>query len=398
MPEFRNKLKRKEDLNKILESLDISPTMYRNAIGKYEALGKYFEDNELKFEMYPQGSFATGTITRPYRNGADKDYDLDFIFKIKVAKGNTSPKDIKNTVGDLLKNHGTYSKLLKEWDKCWTLEFAEINGVGFNTDIIPAAGDETLESPYNLDSMSVAITDKVAHDTYKWIKSNPKGYAEWFNRLNEPFLSYNSNAEAILESCRDFYNSVEEIPKPLKRSSLQRVIQILKRHRDLYFNISQKERYKPISAILTTITAQIADNLTNKNLTTFELLEIIVKDFLIYSEREVLLENLFDARYKNKKVIKKSHTGKWEILNPVNSEDNLADQWNENPKKAEYFFQWVKVLQKDLLTILNKEGEEFINILESSLGSNLVNSVIDISKYKKKKTQEDIQPSKPWRK
>ena len=83
-------------------------------------------------------------------------------------------------------------------------------------------------------------------------------YKNWFETINKPFLDFNreNRKKILLEKNRTIYNSIEEIPEGLERSSLQRVIQILKHHRDVYYCRIKKENLKPTSAIITTICAE----------------------------------------------------------------------------------------------------------------------------------------------
>lgn len=63
------------------------------------------------------------------------------------------------------------------------------------------------------------------------------------------------------------------------------MIQILKRHRDIYYyNI--RENDKPSSAIITTLVARIGE-FANPNLPLLELLEFIIKELNIYSKLQV---------------------------------------------------------------------------------------------------------------
>ena len=54
-----------------------------------------------------------------------------------------------------------------------------------------------------------------------------------------------------------FYASVDEVPDQLVRTSLQRSVQIMKRHRDLKFSNSQDNGHMPISIVITTLAAQL---------------------------------------------------------------------------------------------------------------------------------------------
>lgn len=383
---INNRLK---DLKQLLRKLDITKTMHRNAETKYLAIAKYFQENGLDCDIYPQGSFALGTVVRSFKNGTDGDYDLDFICLIKVNKEETTPEDVKKKVGDLLNSHKVYSKNLTEYDKCWTLKF-----VGeFNIDIIPAAADSIIELAYDFISNSIiAITDKNKED-YKWLLSNPKGYVEWFTYINKPFLEYrpiqkSNEFSAICEG------KVDDLPDYDKKSSLQMVIQILKRHRDIYFHQIREENRKPISAILTTISAQIAQGVSPA-FNVFQLLDHIASEFEIYSMRNTLTIEDFDMRYKNKQVIKKSKDD-WEILNPVNPSDNLADQWNEDPEKAKLFFQWSKAMKRDLVNREDKDNEEFISGIERGFGTTFVRESLDVTKYRPLPLkQPEVQ--KPWK-
>ncbi len=388
---INNRLK---DVRELIRKLDITPTMYRNAESKYKAIAKFFQENGLECDIYPQGSFAYGTVVRAYRDGKDENYDLDFICLIKVNKSETTAEEVKLRVGELLKGHGVYSKIMKEYDKCWTLNFAE----GFNIDIIPAAEESLVEHLYSfITKERIAITNKVATYEYSWLLSNPKGYTEWFKYINKDFLEYSRNRRlnefSILNKSAD--NKVDEIPEFMERSSLQRVIQIMKRHRDIYFYHSRKESKKPISAIITTICAEIAVE-APKHLDVMELLEYVANEFGIYSKRKTLNQEDFDKRYKNKTVIKKSKDN-WEIINPVNPEDNLADQWNEDPEKAEIFFKWVEVMKKDLVDTKDRDDIDFINGLERGLGKGFVEKSINKSLYKIPQVKE-VAVNKPWRK
>lgn len=394
---IKNKIKRREDFNKLITGLDITPTMYKNAIEKYKALAEFFKQNGIDCDIYPQGSFALGTVVRPHKEGKDTDYDLDFICLIKKNKNSTNPKEIKNLIGDLLKGHKVYKNMLIEWDKCWTLNYADINGVGFNIDIIPAAEDEELIFSYDVTKQSIAITHKNSGTIYTWIRSNPKGYTEWFNYINKPFLDWSrdNQRQAFMESYEGVYNTVEEIPDLLLKTPLQKVIQILKRNRDIYFHKIRKSKKKTISAIITTICAEIAKSAPS-NLEVNDLLEFIVKEFKIYSERQILDESSFDQRYREKIVIKKSG-GNWSIINPVNPEDNLADQWNSDPEKAKLFFQWVENIQTELIDSFGLEDKKFISILEGAIGKTHLSSIIDTVDYNLEPAREITKPSQSWR-
>ena len=177
---------------------------------------------------------------------------------------------------------------------------------------------------------------------------------------------------------------------------MQRVIQILKHHRDVYYCRIRKEDLKPTSAIITTICAEIAYG-KDPSLNVFELLQTIANDFEIYSRNQTLTEEEFSRQYETKNTIRKSN-GKWYIMNPVNPKDNLADSWNDNPEKAELFFKWVKAMKKDCLDSLQIEDNDFVALLENNFGRDYVKKSINLNDYASVMPTIITNTPKPWRK
>ena len=176
-----------------------------------------------------------------------------------------------------------------------------------------------------------------------------------------------------MEKNRTIYNSIEEIPEGLERSSLQRVIQILKHHRDVYYCRIKKENLKPTSAIITTICAEIAYGM-NPSMNVFELLQAIANDFEIYSYNQTLQEEEFSRQYI----------------------DNLADSWNDNPEKAQIFFKWVKAMKKDCLDSMNLEDNDFVALLENNFGRDYVKKNVKLEDYDSVVPNVIINTPKPW--
>ena len=403
---MREKEFRQQDILKLIEGLDISPTMYKNASEKYKAVGTFLQEQGIVCDVFPQGSFSLGTVVRPYKASKEADYDLDFVCCLSEQKEKTTAEYVKNIVKETLCKSELYKEKLQseECDKCWTLRYAEVNGVGFNMDIVPGVPEsaEIVQSmvssilPQEEAENAVAITDK-RNQAYFWCTSNPRAYKHWFESINKPFLEYDrqNKKRIILEKNKTVYNSIEEIPEDLERSSLQRVIQILKHHRDVYYCRIKKENLKPTSAIITTICAEIAYGM-NPSLNVFELLQAIVSDFEIYSQNQVLTEEEFSKQYQSKNTIRKSKS-KWCIMNPVNPKDNLADSWNDNPEKAEFFFKWVKVMKKQCLDALQIEDNDFVAILENNFGRDYVKKSINLEAYDSSTPNIISNTPKPWR-
>lgn len=402
-----NREQRERDILKLIEGLDIPQGLYEKAIGHYNAVAAFLQEQGIESDIYPQGSYSLGTVVRPYKESEDAAYDLDAVCEIKINKSDTTAEEIKKMVGDALKSDGTYRKMLQEeWDKCWTLEYADVNGIGFSVDIVPAVAEEDIVLKNNLETEGVdftvydsqiAITHKDG-ERYTWKTSNPKAYQNWFKKLNERFVK--AERQRLAKRCDGRLYvlneaTVEKIPETQERSALQRVIQIVKYHADVYYTKGNIKEYKSASVIVTTLIALLAQE-ADPSLEVFPLLSYIVGELEIYGENLSLTESAFAKRYENKNVIRRIG-GQWVLRNPLNPSENLVDSWNQEPRKAQYFFQWIRILKKDYLTSLDTEDEKFMAILENNFGKDYLQKSLNISAYAKKEPVNINVASKPYR-
>lgn len=142
----------------------------------------------------------------------------------------------------------------------------------------------------------------------------------------------------------------------MDRSALQRVIQILKYHRDVFYaKIKDGDEIKPISAIINVVTTQIASRY-DPNCSVFELLEYVLNELNIYARQQTLTFKDFAQIYGSRTVFSRPD-GKWYISNPANPEDNLADKWNQNERIPAHFFRWVKAVKDDLIESLQQDDD-----------------------------------------
>lgn len=402
-----NREQRESDILKLFEGLDIPQGLYEKAIGHYNAVAAFLQEQGIESDIYPQGSYSLGTVVRPYKESEDAAYDLDAVCEIKINKSDTTAEEIKKMVGDALKSDGTYRKMLQEeWDKCWTLEYADVNGIGFSVDIVPAVAEEDIVLKNNLETEGVDFTVydsqiAITHrdgERYTWKTSNPKAYQNWFKKLNERFVKAERQRLAKRRDGRLYVlneATVEKIPETQERSALQRVIQIVKYHADVYYTKGNIKEYKSASVIVTTLIALLAQE-ADPSLEVFPLLSYIVGELEIYGENLSLTESAFAKRYENKNVIRRIG-GQWVLRNPLNPSENLVDSWNHEPRKAQYFFQWIRILKKDYLTSLDTEDENFVAVLENNFGKDYLQKSLNISAYAKKEPVNINVASKPYR-
>lgn len=296
-------------LRQIAKELDITDEQYENAVTSYNAVGSYLSNHiNEQVNIFPQGSFRLGTVTKPLSD--EDDYDIDLV--CRIDKHFLYPHELKNAVGNALKSSDRYSKMLqKEGKRCWTLNYAD--AAQYHMDILPSIKDISYSKDKKL-----KITNKDENSgIYTFITTNPEAYFEWFNerqheekrRLKEIFAVQNNK-------------NIEDIPEYKIKTTLQVALQILKRYRDKKFenNIDNK----PISIILTTIMSQI------------------------YAGESSVFELIEKFSNNSYKYIKIKNGIEW-VENPVNSEENFADKWLLYPERKKAFQFFVSELRKDIV-------------------------------------------------
>jgi len=355
----------KLQFNEILEglgkNLDISETQHNAVARSYEAVGLHLAKHDSPLgkydpEILPQGSFMLGTMIQPIHE--DDDLDIDLVCQLVGKQETWTQYDLKQTVGNQLKAHGTYEKMLRQPDgrRCWTIDYSE--EANYHLDILPCIVDSgyriLLEKAFSAtdqaeaNALALRITDNT-EENYKtetnhlnWLKSNPFGYATWF--FNQASLD--------IVKAKLFSEAIQPIPPFSKEKlPLQRVVQILKRHRDMMFDGNED---KPISIIITTLAARAYQKETN----------VIDALLNVTSRMRALVTEVYSA--KHGKYIK------W-VENPVNPEENFADKWVDHPERQTNFYNWITQVQNDLLETTSLRGLHRIQeSLEKSMGQRAV--------------------------
>lgn len=358
----------RESLNKIFmalsQNLDITKTQYDNLVRSYGAVGKYLEEDPA-FAPYhpvisPQGSLRLGTIIQPVNE--DDDLDVDLVYRLIGKHPFWTQHDIKYCVGQRLKSHRTYSEMLdKEGRRCWTLLYRQDSDNAkerYHMDILPCVADtgykERLQrmaasrfSPAEVDKIAIRITDNrtpeylFSTDKCEWMKSNPDGYAIWFA----------SRCKSTREIRETLLNSIMPIGTYVaNKTVLQRIVQLLKRHRDIMFNGDDD---KPISIIITTLAARA------------------------YQGEENLFDGLSNVIDRMELYITRNADGTYKIENPVNSEENFADKWATHPKRKENFFKWLRKLKEDKQAIITNRSVQLRETFAGVFGKNATDKVFN---------------------
>lgn len=319
-------------LEEAADALDIPEYVYEDAILKYENVGEHLANDESELsnyspDVYVQGSFLLGTAVQPIDiNG---EYDIDLVCCLEIDKDHITQKDLKEKVGKRLRARDDLARMLKTSRSCWILEYPKERSMPkFHMDVLPSIPNEERQPT------GILLTDT---DLRKWQKSNPRKYAEWFKKQME--VAFNA-AKAVLAT--ETRAEVADVPDWLVKTPLQRCVQILKRHRDIYFENDPDN--KPVSIIITTLAGHAYNN------------EEDIYDVLRYITRRM-------SKYIE------NRDGQWWVQNPVDDGENFADKWNEYPARHKAFRKWLKKAEEDFMRVYIADSrKEVINLLDKSIG------------------------------
>lgn len=309
----------KADLNvlyrKIATNIDISDEMFDAAEKEYTDLGKWLDDEtpDFKISIFPQGSFGLGTVIKPISN--EDDYDLDIVCQFAKSYG-LSAKQLKvDVVKPLLVRYKRSSKDIVNKRRCWHVDYDDIPQ--FHMDIIPSFLASSEKFIYITDHNEEA-------DTYEYIGSNPSGYIKWFfdrcaKQREQLYQNYVKEHRLVVMQA-----DIEKVKRRKIKTPLQRVVQLLKRHRDIMFAADDSGN-KPVSIIITTMAATL------------------------YQEEDNIIDAMTNILAAAPKWIRDNmKDGKYFIENPSYEGENFADKWNTHPERAVVFFKWLKQAADDL--------------------------------------------------
>ena len=291
-----------------IADFDIPDAVYQLAVARYEDLGawlsEYWGASSDDGIVYPQGSFRLGTVVQPVRDGDE--YDIDLVCRRDIDKSSTTQAALKADcgagIGGYIASKPEGSPIRNEGKRCWTLGYP---GEPFHIDVLPAIPDT------DTGGNAIWLTDR---DLRGWQPSNPIDYASWFYaRMQQDFLREREVLAKRME--------VADVPWWQVKTSLQRTVQALKRHRDLHF--AKSPGNKPASIVITTLAATA------------------------FTGGGTLYEVLADITTRMPGLVEVRNGVYW-VANPVQPDENFADRWRSHPGRARSFFQWMDQVHRDV--------------------------------------------------
>lgn len=331
-------------IEQLVYELEVPRSSYERAVERYEDLGQWLHDPGKAScaaygpEVSPQGSFRIGTAIRPL---GDEPYDLDLVVRLTrdLSPATVSQETVKELLGkdlEAYRKERQVKKALEEKNRCWRLEYQD--SLAFHLDSLPAVSHTPQERRLLAERMVLAktaasdeakefaqfalgITDRRLPNYRlvdpRWPVSNPEGFARWFE------VRMKSSDRALkMRALKEAVASIDELPTYRWKSPLQRVIQILKRHRDVMFRDSPDG--KPISIIITTLAATLYGG---------------------EDDVEAALANVLDRMHTAVRPTRPR------VPNPVNPVEDFAEKWDtaegQRLRLKENFEQWVIQARKD---------------------------------------------------
>jgi hypothetical protein len=300
-------------LEQVCLALQLTPTQYNDARQKYEAVGAWLSADGSLLQVfqpviYPQGSMRLGTTNRPW---VGEEFDLDLVCQLHGC-GSANPMAVFELVHRRMNEHGIYKQILEKKKRCVRLNYAG----NFHLDIVPACPDPARGGT------CVKVPDRKLEC---WFPTNPIGFGDWF-----------------LDRCRYrprtglgyMAKDVRPLPSPVPselKYPLQRTVQLMKRHRDSFFNGNPDAAR---SVVLTTLAA------------TF------------YRGQESLSACLDDIVTSILALVE-STPGIIAVPNPTNPDENFADAWTK--ERYDQFKRYIRNFRQHLDTLAQQRGLQEVN-------------------------------------
>lgn len=348
-------------VEELTKGLDISDSMFKEAEKKYYAVAKYLGKSTNPLlqgaDIYLQGSMKLRTVVKPHKKD---EFDIDLVILLPNVSSSHNSDMIHKLIGDRLKeDKSPYKDICEPKNRCWTINYK----TKFHLDITPSINNAFVEAEeFDYTNTAELVPDKKLKE---WKDSNPRGFVEWFSEIAKKMpifvirklkaFDMNVSMESILENY-----TIEDIPDNNEyKGLLRRTVQLLKKHRDHYFNYrdTNYSKHKPISILITTLVAKSYRKIIEEN-----------------REYSCPFEMMKDTVKLMSTFIK--HDNQYKVLNPTNDNENFAEKWNDDIRYVKAFAIWQEAAYNELVELQKTKLHEMGSILEKSYGKDTSNNVL----------------------
>lgn len=332
----QNKSMLVEMLDTVFDNLDLTKTQRERIETAYKAVGNYLASCDHPLlegaQIYPQGSMRLRTTNKPL---AQEEFDVDLILFLPNAAYATREQIVRVVKQHLLDNE-VYKSLVEDLPRG-----LRINYTGdYHLDITPAKAYDLQ----GLHGHPLWVVDK--HTSFK--ESNPEGMAQGFDKACS-MLPVIRKAHVFMEALNN--RSVTELPDQSKKKPLNRITQILKRHRDVW---SQQDGhthadFRPISVVITML-ASLAYVEVVKSGKEYDNEFDLILDVIELMPHHI--ETNFDEIF---------------ITNPTMKPENYAEKWNrverqEGQKYRNAFYAWHRAAVDTFEHLANANNQGVDNV------------------------------------
>lgn len=336
-------------LAELTKNLSLTDNQLEAAKTSYTAVGKCLSSSDhpylRKVHIYVHGSTALGTSVKPLGR---EEHDVDLIAFSPAFPITQAASELKALIGKMLREDSRYASMLEEKKRCWRLNYAR----EFHLDITPAIPNPRCPNGGEL------VPDKMLKS---WKPTNPRGYKNWFEeraklrpqiRFSKSVMAHDAAAES----------TVEAFPDSGRKGVLRLIVQLLKRHRDIWFQ-DKDAGLAPISIIITTLASQAYEYNVLRHVFDTEL------DLMVETIR--MMPHFIEVRLEHNQRVA------W-VPNETTEGENFADRWKSDARRAVAFSQWQAQALADFESIASAVGMDVLSQqLEKAFGDKPVRQAVD---------------------
>jgi hypothetical protein len=292
--------------------------------GAYKAIAEHLaahpEFKDVTIEVHPQGSMLLGTTTRP-EGRIEIDVDL-VVLLIQGLHNHVTCQVLLAALFAALEQHAKRHNLkIKAKRRCIQIEYAG----EMHADATPVVHHPHM-APYG--TTYALVPDR---DLSRYLGTNPKGYAKWFNDAGEQMPLFSLHRDIVAKA------DIVQLPSAeIFNSLLARIVQLFKIHRNVSF--ANNADFCPPSILITTLVVHSYLGLLHQVFASpLDLILAIWQDMLHHIERRFL---------PNAREL-------WVVDNPTANGDNLADRMNQGDRQQQ-FLLWHMRFRDDLLDLIGQ--------------------------------------------
>lgn len=241
-------------LNRICEQIQLSETQFNTAVKRYRRVGEWLTEKDtpldrLSPDIFPQGSMLQRTTIRPMRLGQDVvPFDIDTVCRCTFDPFTKTSQSLYGSVLARLLANEEFKRRIEEAQKhlgtsgkCVRLAYTDDD---FYLDVVPTCKDPSDPEGIRLYMCNPDKWPSHTRPIETWKRTDPFRFAAWLQVKCEVGRRLVEKRAAA---------SVAPVPPQEEsevKAPLRRIVQLLKRQRDMDF---LGDKCRPTSIMLTTL-------------------------------------------------------------------------------------------------------------------------------------------------